>query len=93
MSEGRPTSGGHHQSKQVARSTERGASLVEYGLLVALIAAITVVAVDSVGLSVAWTIYDANVALSGDSPDGPVGQPAPPSRGRPGRGGGRTDGS
>lgn len=81
---------GQQQAGRVAPSKERGASLVEYGLLVALIAAITVVAVDSVGLSVAWTLYDANEALSGEEA---VGQPAPRAGGPRGRGGGRSDGS
>lgn len=70
-------------------SSERGASLVEYALLVALIAGITVTAVETIGANVAWSIYDANVALMGNPSDGQVGAPAP----RQPRPGPRTDAS
>jgi len=53
-----------HTNSSSKSSAEEGASLVEYALLVALIAVVTLMGVKSVGESVWWTFQDAEQAIA-----------------------------
>ncbi len=53
---------------QAHAKTERGASLVEYALLVALIAVVCIVAVTVLGNSASDKFSEVNDSISGDTP-------------------------
>ena len=53
-----------HTNPRSKSSAEHGASLVEYAILVALIAVVTMMGVRSVGEQVWWTFYDTDRALA-----------------------------
>ncbi len=59
--------GAHHKLLERAR-TERGASMVEYALLVGLIAVVAVVAVSLLGKGIAGLFSSANNCVGGLTP-------------------------